>query len=413
MENNIFELTTDQLKAVAANLHGKIQEGLQKDGKEIRCLPTFIAPKAAVDKEKVLVLDLGGTNFRATVVNFTGETPVVHDGIKKNLEYVMKAPEGKDMEELYEEIANLVESLNLEGVKSIGYCFSYPCESTPDGDARLLFWTKGVTVKGMSNHLIGKSLMDYLNKRLEKAKFTNIKVINDTVASLFAGLTDTKSQAHIGLIVGTGTNMAALIPSKKIEKLDKAFQKNDLLPVNLESGNFYPPYLTIIDDKIDRYSDNPGGQRFEKAISGMYIGRILEFIFSTDEFEKNFDAEKLTRIMSYPDMYKEKYVTVAHQVYKRSAQLVAASLAGLILTITESIDNVTDIRIVAEGSLFWSGDQTGRKNGKFASYKELVMKELHVLLKEFELGKLEIHVEETSQANLVGSGIAALSNTYE
>ncbi|MDR0835521.1 MAG: hexokinase [Tannerella sp.] len=409
MENNIFELTTEQLKEIASSLQEKITEGLAKDGREIRCLPTYIVPKATMEKEKVLVLDLGGTNLRVTVVDFTGKVPVVHDGIKKNLEYVMKTPEGADREVLYEEIAKLVESLNIEGIKSIGYCFSYPCESTPDGDAKLLFWTKGVTVKGMVNQLIGKTLMDYLNKRVKTTKFTNIKVINDTVASLFAGLTDTESQAHIGLIVGTGTNMAMLFPSDKISKLDEEYQQKDLLPVNLESGNFYPQFLTVIDDKIDKYSDNPGGQRFEKAISGMYIGRLLEFIFSTDEFEKNFDAEKLTRIMSYPDMFKDKYVEVSHQVYERSAKLVAASLAGLILNITESIEKVTDIRIVAEGSLFWSCDQKGSKNIKFKSYKNLVIETLYLLLEEFGLQNIKIHVEETSHANLTGSAIAALS----
>ncbi|MDR0835383.1 MAG: hexokinase [Tannerella sp.] len=413
MERSIFELTTEQLKAIAQNLQEKIKEGMQADGKEIRCLPTYILPNENMSKEKVLVLDLGGTNFRATVVDFTGETPVVHDGIKKNLEYVMKSPEAKDKDTLYEEIAKLVESLNIDGVKSIGYCFSYPCESTPDGDAKLLFWTKGVTIQGMVDELAGKTLMDYLNKRVKNAKFTNIKVINDTVASLFAGLTDTKSQVHIGLIVGTGTNMALLFPSEKIDKLNEAYKQKDLLPVNLESGNFDPPYLTVIDDKIDKYSDNPGGQRFEKAISGMYLGRLLEFIFSTDELEKNFDAEKLTRIMSYPDMYKDKYVEVSHQVYERSAKLVAASLAGLILTVTESTEKVTDIRIVAEGSLFWSSDQKGKKNIKFKSYKDQVMETLYALLSEFDLGNVEIHIEETSHANLIGSAIAALSKTYQ
>jgi hexokinase len=410
MENNVFELTTGQLKKIAATLQTEINEGLQEDGKEIRCLPTYIIPKTNMPKEKVLVLDLGGTNFRATVVDFTGETPIVHEGVKKNLEYVMKAPAGKTKEELYAEIANLISSLNLEDVKSIGYCFSYPCESTLDGDASLLYWTKGVTIKEMEKELVGKSLMEYLNKHIKSANFAKIKVINDTVASLFAGLTDKTSQAHIGLIVGTGTNMAPFFPSNKISKLNPNYKQKGLIPVNLESGNFYPPFLTVIDDKIDKYSDTPGAQRFEKAISGMYLGRLLEFIFSCEEFEANFDAEKLTRIMSYPDMYKEKYVQAAFWVYERSAKLVAASLAGLILKLVASYKvPITDVRLTAEGSLFWSEDQKGQKNVKFKSYKDLVLEQLNVLLKESGHGNITVHVEKTANANLIGSAIAALS----
>lgn len=408
---NIFELTTGQLKKIATTLQTRISEGLLEDGKQIRCLPTYIIPKTVLPKEKVLVLDLGGTNFRATVVDFTGGgTPVVHDGIKKNLEYVMKAPDGKTAEDLYAEIANLISSLNLDGVKSIGYCFSYPCESTLEGDAVLLYWTKGVTVKGMEKALIGKSLMDYLNKHVKSVNFTGIKVINDTVASLFAGLTDKTSQAHIGLIVGTGTNMAPFFPSDKIRKLNPQYKQTGLIPVNLESGNFHPPYLSVVDDKIDKYSDTPGVNRFEKAISGMYLGRLLEFIFSCEELEANFDAEKLTRIMSYPDMYKGKYVQAAFEVYERSAKLVAASLAGLILNLIASYATpITDIRLTAEGSLFWSEDQKGLKNIRFRSYKDMVLDRLNLLLQEFNHGNITIHVEKTANANLIGSAIAALS----
>ena len=73
----------------------------------------------------------------------------------------------------------------------------------------------------MVREFIGKPLLDYLNER-NKIKFTGIKVVNDTIASLFAGLTDNSYDAYIGLIVGTGTNMATFIPADKIEKLDQS-----------------------------------------------------------------------------------------------------------------------------------------------------------------------------------------------
>ena len=62
----------------------------------------------------------------------------------------------------------------------------------------------------------------------------------------------------------------------------------------------------------------------------MYLGDILKAAFPLDEFENKFDAQKLTAIMNYPDIHKDVYVDVAHWIYNRSAQLVAASLLGLI-----------------------------------------------------------------------------------
>ena len=71
----------------------------------------------------------------------------------------------------------------------------------PGGDAKLLRWTKGVDIKEMIGKYIGNPLLNYLNEK-NKIKFTDIKVLNDTVASLFAGLTDNSYDAYIGLIVG-------------------------------------------------------------------------------------------------------------------------------------------------------------------------------------------------------------------
>jgi hexokinase len=280
--------------------------------------------------------------------------------------------------------------------------FSYPTESVPGGDAKLLRWTKGVDIKEMIGEVVGKPLLDYLNER-NKIKFTNIKVLNDTVASLFAGLTDSSYDAYIGLIVGTGTNMATFIPADKIKKLSPSHKVDGLIPVNLESGNFHPPFLTAVDNTVDVISDNPGRQRFEKAVSGMYLGDILKATFPLEEFEEKFDAQKLTSIMNYPDIYKEVYVQVAQWIYGRSAQLVAASLTGLIMLLKSYNKEIRRICLVAEGSLFWS------KNRKDKNYNMIVMEKLRELFSLFGLEDVEIDIKSMNNANLIGTGIAALS----
>lgn len=411
MKKELFQLSGQQLQEIAVALKEKIGQGLEKEGQEILAIPTYITPRNDIRNEKALVLDLGGTNCRVAIVDFKENGVEIHpiNGWKRDLSVTMKKP-GATQEELYHEIADMVSTLDLEGVTSIGYCFSYPGESTLDGDAELIRWTKGVNIPEMIGQRMGKSLMDYLNNHLQgKAKFTNIKVINDTVASLFAGLTDTEADAYIGLIVGTGTNMAAFFNTKNIGKLDPAYKKGGLLPVNLESGNFHPPHLSIIDDKMDKHSATRGAQRFEKAISGYYLGRILEYVFSCDEFEEDFDAAKLSRIMSYPDMYKEEYVAWAHMIYGRSAKLVAASLAGLIVEMLSFDPSIKNIRLVAEGSLFWSGDRRPRAYRKYKCYHKIVLEELDQLLNSFGYSEVKVRVEQQENANLVGSAIAGLS----
>lgn len=402
MEKNIFKLDNEQLKGIAYAFREKVEEGLSKKNAEIQCIPTFILPKATNVKGKALVLDLGGTNYRVAIVDFTQEKPVIYpnNGWKKDMS-VMKSP-GYTREELFKELADLIVEIKREEEMPVGYCFSYPAESVPGGDAKLLRWTKGVDIRKMVGQFVGKPLLDYLNEK-NKIKFTGIKVLNDTVASLFAGLTDKSYDAYIGLIVGTGTNMATFIPADKIKKLDPAYSVDGLIPVNLESGNFHPPFLTAVDDTVDAMSDSMGKQRFEKAVSGMYLGDILKAAFPLDEFEEKFDARKLTAIMNYPDIHKDIYVQVARWIYSRSAQLVAASLAGLIALLKSYNKDIHRICLIAEGSLFWS------ESRKDKSYNILVMEKLQELLRDLQLEDVEVHINNMSNANLIGTGIAALT----
>lgn len=402
MEKNIFKLDNEQLKGIAHAFREKVEEGLNKNNAEIQCIPTFILPKATDVKGKALVLDLGGTNYRVAIVDFSTEKPIIYpnNGWKKDMS-IMKSP-GYTREELFEELADLIVEIKREEEMPIGYCFSYPTESIPGGDARLLRWTKGVDIREMVGQFVGKPLLDYLNEK-NKIRFTGVKVLNDTIASLFAGLTDKSYDAYIGLIVGTGTNMATFIPSDKITKLDPECHVQGLIPVNLESGNFYPPFLTAVDDTVDATSDSLGKQRFEKAVSGMYLGDILKAAFPLEEFEEKFDARKLTAIMNYPDIHKDIYVQVAHWIYNRSAQLVAASLAGLIALLKSYNRDIHRVCLIAEGSLFWS------ESRKDKNYNILVMEKLQELLRELELEDVEVHINSMDNANLIGTGIAALS----
>ena len=402
MEKNIFKLDNEQLKGIAHAFRENVEEGLNKNNAEIQCIPTFILPKATDVKGKALVLDLGGTNYRVAIVDFSTEKPIIYPnkGWKKDMS-IMKSP-GYTREELFKELADLIVEIKREEEMPIGYCFSYPTESIPGGDARLLRWTKGVDIREMVGQFVGKPLLDYLNEK-NKIRFTGVKVLNDTIASLFAGLTDKSYDAYIGLIVGTGTNMATFIPSDKITKLDPECHVQGLIPVNLESGNFYPPFLTAVDDTVDATSDSLGKQRFEKAVSGMYLGDILKAAFPLEEFEEKFDARKLTAIMNYPDIHKDIYVQVAHWIYNRSAQLVAASLAGLIALLKSYNRDIHRVCLIAEGSLFWS------ESRKDKNYNILVMEKLQELLRELELEDVEVHINSMDNANLIGTGIAALS----
>jgi len=399
MKENIFELTNEELKKIADNLQEKIELGLKKDGTEILCIPTYISPKDEIEDGRVLSLDWGGTNFRAAIVELAkGKDPVIIE-TKKKLLSAEKAV-GFSQNDLLEEMATLIGSLeNLNNqITRIGYCFSYPAECLPDGDAKLLRWTKGFEIHEMVDSLVGKSLMDYLNNHPAiPTTFTSVKVINDTVACLFAGLADVGKDAYIGLIVGTGTNMAGLMPMNKIDKLN--YKGRGLIPVNLESGNFNPPHLTVIDGLVDAMSNNKGSQRFEKAISGGYLGEAFKTFFSKRKIRYDFDGEALSAVMNNPQDNPEEYVNVANWLFIRSAKLVAASLAGLIQVLLTQDETIKTVCLAADGSVFWKSSD---------AYHQQVADELKALLPEDVIVTMAAE-EKMAEANLIGTAIAAMS----
>ena len=407
---SIFQFGMEQLKDIALSLEEKINIGLCNENTEVQCIPAFITPKTTGISGEAVVLDLGGTNYRVAKVDFSGKQPVIHpnNGWKIDLSIMKKA--GFTEEDLLRNMAEPFSELNHKENTPIGYCFSYPAESLLNGDAKLLRWTKGVNIEEMIGKPVGQPLLNYLNEK-NKKKFTGIKVINDTVASLFAGLSDSSYDAYIGLIVGTGTNMATFIKADKVKKLDLEMLKREnpsitgdsLIPINLESGNFNPPHLTHIDTIVDALSDNRGFQRFEKAVSGMYLGEVLKAVFPSNNFEEKFDAQKLTCMINHPDIYRKKYVRAATHIYERATALVAASLAGLILVLLSHDSNIKNIKLSAEGSLFWSHIDYGD------TFSGLTIDLLHQILRDFGYRDVKVNVEPIENANLIGTAIAALS----
>ena len=398
---NIFALTTEELKCIADKLQDRIEEGLQEDNREISCIPTHIHPKEQIEDGKVLALDWGGTNFRAAIVEYKNGNAKVIEECKNRLDHVVTT--GFNQEKLHEKMAEFIGSLKQldSQVNKIGYCFSYPAASRLNGDAVLLRWTKGIDIPDMIGKPVGEPLLKYLNNHKDiQTTFTDVKVINDTVACLFAGLTELTVEkkpfdSYIGLIVGTGTNMAGLMQLNKIEKLNN--KDEGMIPVNLESGNFNPPHLTVIDSLVDTMSNNKGQQRFEKAISGGYLGELFKAVFMSEKIKYNFDGADLSNILNNPAQNKKEHVDAANWIYERSAKLVAASLAGFAQVLVKQNGALKNIYLAADGTVFWSNN-----------YAKLVEAELKTLLPAGVVMTIS-EKEKMKEPNLIGSAIAALS----
>ncbi|WP_437567624.1 hypothetical protein [Sorangium sp. So ce542] len=378
-----MKLSLTELQDIRRTLAARIVFGLSTPGTEIAALPAYLAPPPEGMTGRAVVVDAGGTNLRAAIVELQpgGVSRIVAGPAPA------KFPGGPEVagDTFFDVQAELVERLGAVQGLPVGYCFSYPSETLPSLDARLLRWTKGVQVAGVEGTNVGERLGRALAAR--KLRPGPVRVLNDTVASLLGGAFThggASPAAFIGLIVGTGTNMATFLPAGRIPKL-KTGHFVAPMAVNLENGNFNPPHLQPFDAEVDASSENPGAQRFEKAVSGAYLPRL--FARLCPEHAPLTSSADLVRLR---DEGTGDARRVAGDLLQRSADLVAAALAA----VADVLESPPGVGILAEGSLFW-GDPR---------YAPRVQETLRGLLG----ARVEPRIARLEHVNLIGSACAAL-----
>jgi hexokinase len=384
-----LQLSLPQLRDIQHALTERIQQGLNTEGAEIRALTSYFgAPDRGV-QGRALVVDTGGTNMRAAVVELAaGKARIVAGPVKKTLP--MREGHKLTAAEFFDAQAALAAELPEAKGLAVGYCFSYPSQNSPDRDSRLLRWTKGIDIEGVPGTLVGSQLAQALSARgLAPGP---VRVLNDTVASMLGGAwvnKDVPSERCIGLIVGTGNNMAGFFGADQSNKFPPGYAGK--MAINLESGNFYPPHLCDWDDAVDAASDNPGFQRFEKAVSGFY----LPFVFAQalpqhPGFDPHAGTGVLVQLRAAASGDASR---IAGALLQRSADLVAASVAGVLALYAPG---QVPAGVLAEGGFFWNDPL----------YAPRVTETLHALLG----ANYPVRVLQTDEANLVGSAVAALQD---
>lgn len=393
MDFGAFRLDDPALQDVRRALEARIREGLAAENQEIKALPAWIAPPEPDVHGKAIVVDTGGTNMRATLIDLGSDRTHTIGEAPSNV-----VPRGDDRVVLAEEFfrlqAELVRDLAPPHDLPVGYCFSYPATAHDDGDATLIRWTKNIRIRDVEGRRVGAPL----RKALEALGLHPgpVRVLNDTVSTMLAGAWlhhDPRFPETIGLIAGTGTNMATFLARDAITKLDEVSTpqaSRRRMAVNLESGNFHPPHLTRWDDALDAQSIDPGRQRFEKAVSGYWLPFLFQAALPDS---KAIDPERGTGPLAAlaRDARASEERELAALLLQRSADLIAAAICGL----CDVLPAGNGVTVIAEGSLFWKSE----------GYADRVRTTVTRLLD----GARTVRVERVEDANFVGSACAALA----
>lgn len=384
-----LKLGISDLKEIRSAMAERVREGLSSGEGEIAALPTFLSPPRP-ESGRALAIDLGGTNLRAAVVEISAKGAVRLAGPPAVRPLELEWESARDFFAVQAELA--LSRKPPDGLP-VGYCFSYPSKALPGGDAVHLQWNKDLRVPGVIGRRVGKLLGEALAAKGYTVR--RVRVLNDTVAALLGGDLAYRREGEfatfIGLIVGTGTNLAAYFPASRLgARIPEEHRGMGEMAVNLESGNFHPPRLSPIDDELDAGREDAGRQRLEKAVSGRFLPRLFSFIRDGRTSPPHPETREIFELARAGDTGENR---IARVIVNRSADLVAAALAGLI----DILESEGKIGILAEGGVI----------NKNPDYRERTRSRLAELLDDDPVRPVRFQLLQLDNVNLIGAAAAA------
>jgi len=261
---------------VYERFYREMEEGLTKKGSSLNMIPTFCDGKADVKGgDKAIVIDAGGTNLRTCLVTVNDEKKAEVSLFRKTaMPGIRKSVSAK---EFFSVFADEVERL-IDLSDNIGFCYSYAAAITPGHDGITFEFGKEIKAPEVLGMKIGESLLKELGRRGHDVSKKKVCVINDTVATLLAAKAEYPENVsgYIGFILGTGTNSAYLERNTNITKMDGLDEDGSQI-INVESGALRISFGSA-DDEFFSKTTAPEVHRFEKLISGAYLGAYSELV---------------------------------------------------------------------------------------------------------------------------------------
>lgn len=327
-------LSNDQCKKIMQQFHDDIQRGLSKathPSAIVKCFITYVQDlPTGKESGKFLALDLGGTNFRVLLIELSEKHFEMRSKIFAIPQHIMLG----SGEQLFDHIAECLakfmkEEKVLDEALPLGFTFSFPLEQVGLTKGILKTWTKGFNCSGVVGNDVVKLLEDAVQRRGD-IKLYITAILNDTTGTLMSCAWKNRN-CKIGLIIGTGTNACYVEKQKNAENFDEPNRGSGEVLINTEWGAFGDDgsldfVTTDYDREIDANSINPGKQKYEKMISGMYMGELARLVIVKLTKEGLLFGGKGSDLLFERERFYTKYVSEIESdpagVYTNSKQIM-------------------------------------------------------------------------------------------
>ena len=243
-----------------------------------------------------------------------------------------------------------------EDFRRLGFTFSFTVHQTSINTGTLIRWDKGFDIPSA----VGRDPCQMLQEELDAlgAPVSVTALVNDSVATYMAQQYVCGGRAVLGAIFGTGTNGAYIEDLTNVGKLPSSARTSPSSPqnrvaINTEWGGFDDRErllpVTRYDLDLDRHSLHPGEQRYEKMLSGMYLGELFRrAVLSAYEHDSRHLAIQMSSPLFQPWQIQTSLLSLLaadfSDGYAHSQEALQSALELESLTTEE----VQGIRIIAD-----------------------------------------------------------------
>ncbi|CAB4283983.1 unnamed protein product [Prunus armeniaca] len=322
----------------------------------LNMLVSYVAPLPSGDEEGLYYgVNLRGTNFLILCARLGGKNKPISDLYREEIPIpsnLMAATSKELFDFVAVELGKFIsehpdgQADSAEGNK-LGCIVSCPVDQAVVSHGTAIKW------KSFSaDSKVGKKLVSDFNQALEEHG-VNLRVyamVDDTVGNLAGGRYYNK-ESVAAVTLAMGTDAAYVEPADAALQWHGPSPKLGEMVISTQWGDFSSPHLpiTIFDTCLDAESSNPGRRRFEKLISGMYLGEIVRRVLLKMAQETALFGDHVPSKLMTPYQLSSPDMAAMHQDASDDREIVGEKLTkvfGITSTsprVREVVSEVCDI----------------------------------------------------------------------
>lgn len=194
--------------------------------------------RKSIEEGTFLALDLGGTNFRAILLEI--RHGIIEREVVKpyHISDEMRLGPGRD---LFDFLATcLTEFVNEQGLADVplplGFTFSFPMKQHSLDSGVLVTWTKSFCCSDCVDNDVVQLLRDALN-RCGHNHIEVLAILNDTTGTLVQGARMDPA-TRIGIVLGTGSNACYVEQADRVQHWEAERHGERNVIIDIEWGAF-------------------------------------------------------------------------------------------------------------------------------------------------------------------------------